>query len=101
MDFNIFTNIYTEKELLSHLLIEDNISNIKKELIGYNSNFFLNSEEITDEERLQITNLSVESLINCSINLSIILSRFFIHKQRYNNKFSLIDKILFKDETNV
>lgn len=101
MEFNIFTNIYTEKELLSYLSIENNISNIKKELIGYNSNFFLNSEEITDEERLQITNLSVENLINCSNNLSIILSRFFSHKQRYNNKFSLIDNILFKDETNV
>jgi hypothetical protein len=101
MNFNVFTNIYTEKELLSYLSIEDNISNIKKELVGYNSNFFLNSEEITDEERLQITNLSVESLINCSNNLSIILSRFFIHKQRYNNKFSLIDNILFKDETNL
>ncbi len=101
MEFNIFTNIYTEKELLSYLSIEDNISNVKKELVGYNSNFFLNSEEISDDERLQITNLSVDSLINCSNNLSIILSKFFSHKQRFNNKFSLIDNILFKDETNV
>ena len=73
MEFNIFTHIYTEKELLSYLSIETNICNIKKELVGYNSNFFLNSEEITDEERLQITNLSVESLINCSNSFCSVL----------------------------
>ena len=82
MDFNIFTNIYTEKELLTYLSIETNISYLKKELIGYNSNFFLNSEEISDDERLQITNLSVESLINCSNNLSIILSDISISSSK-------------------